>query len=151
MRQSCEVHPIKEWVVAMLLVSIGALVGCRGESRMDVVLVTGSVTFRGRPAEGAEVSFIGLDEALLTRDSPFPRATCTADGTFSLTSYETGDGAPPGRYRVTIVWKKSRSDDPELADDAPDVLGGRYASATDSPLVAEVETEPTHLPPFELK
>ena len=34
-----------------------------------------------------------------------PRSTSGSDGTFQITTYEPGDGAPPGEYAVGITWR----------------------------------------------
>ena len=82
-------------------VLVALLVGC-GETgdtnRPKTVPVTGSVTYNGQPVEGATVTFVtggsGGRGALGTTD---------ASGKFQLTTFEAGDGAIPGSYKVTIA------------------------------------------------
>ena len=125
--------------------------GCADSSRMKVYPVSGKVLYKGEPAVGAEIAFFGLDEALMTRASPFPKAVVTADGSFSLSSYAPGDGAPTGNYAITMVWKESQAADPEIRESARDTLRGRYASPETSGLAAEVQPRNNELPVFELK
>ena len=132
-----------------LLVLVALLTGC-SDGSLKPIPVSGTVLVDGQPAAGAEVAFFGTDEHLMVAEAPFPRAIVAEDGTFTLSSFEPGDGAPAGDYRVTIVWKKSDSDDPEIRDMAPDELGGRYSAPETSGLTATVPSEPGKLPPFEL-
>ncbi len=132
--------------VAGLIVS-----GCADSSRMKVYPVSGKVLYKGEPAVGAEIAFFGLDEELMTPAAPFPKAVVSADGTFSLSSYAPGDGAPTDNYAITIVWKKSEAADPEIRETARDTFRGRYASPETSGLAAEVQPRNNELPVFELK
>jgi len=137
----------------ILPLSIAGLIvgGCADSSRMKVYPVSGKVLYKGEPAVGAEIAFFGLDEELATPAAPFPKAVATADGSFSLSSYAPGDGAPTGNFAVTIVWKKSAAADPEIRETARDVLRGRYASPESSGLAAKVQPRNNELPVFELK
>lgn len=56
----------------------------------------------GKPAAGATVTLNPTTGAKLTA-TPF--AVVGDDGTFAVTSYSAGDGAPPGTYAVTVVWR----------------------------------------------
>ncbi len=125
--------------------------GCADSSRMKVYPVAGKVLYQGQPAVGAEIAIFGLDEELKTPEAPFPKAVVSADGSFSLSSYALGDGAPAGNYAITIVWKKSTAADPEIRESARDTLRGRYASPETSGLAAEVQPRNNELPVFELK
>jgi hypothetical protein len=135
--------------LAVLLLSLACLVGCGGGKGPTLYPVTGKVLVNGKPAHNATVVFhptAGGAEAVK------PHATVGADGTFSLTSFATGDGAPAGEYRVTVEWWQSpvkKAGDP----DAPPVnqLAAKYGKAESSGLVAQVQDGPTELKAFELK
>jgi len=83
------------------LVCVFVVVGC-GESgdgdRADRVAVTGTVTYNGTPVEGATVAFVpqGADTAGAT-------GRTDASGRYELTTFEPGDGAVPGSYKVKIA------------------------------------------------
>lgn len=82
--------------VACGLALIG-MVGCGGVSRPETVEVTGSVMYKGKPVEGAEVNFWGATA---------PRAATgvtDAEGKFTLSMFETGDGCMPGENVITII------------------------------------------------
>lgn len=119
-------------IVLLLLVT-----GCGDSRQMKVWPVSGRVLVNEKPATGVEVAFYGLDDNNQSV-APFPRAITNERGEFQLTSYENGDGAPAGRYSVTLVWPTSHSTDPETVDESRDRFRGKYASADTSTLTAEV-------------
>jgi hypothetical protein len=84
--------------------------------------VRGRVSFGGQPATGAEVLLWALDDAKLY--GVCPHATVQSDGTFQITTYKTGDGAPPGKYALTLTWPTPPA---RGMDDGPDRFRGRYA------------------------
>ncbi len=53
-----------------------------------------------------------------------PHAIVEPDGSFRLTTYRTGDGAPAGSYALTVSWPL-----PPVRgrEEGPDRLRGRYA------------------------
>jgi hypothetical protein len=134
------------------------LAGC-GADEVPVYHVRGKVLYRGKPAHRAEVVFLPVE------DDPNLAGLCihgTAgeDGTFELTTYRRGDGAPAGDYVVTVFWPRPRSsrpitgdpEDPESTElEGGDFLRGRYATRDVSKLRATVRAEKNELPPFDLK
>jgi hypothetical protein len=143
--------PLRALVSAVTLVWSLTL-GCSEPDRVSVYPVRGKVLYQGRPAAGAQIVFHAT-ASVASPTVPIPRATVQVDGTFELTTYQSGDGAPEGRYDVSIVWRGTvdSSGDPESGPDQVDRLGGRYADPDTSGLSAEVRPEETQLEPFELK
>jgi hypothetical protein len=134
------------------LLALVAVVGCGPpDGQMAVYPVSGSVTVAGQPASGAKVTLIGLDEKFNDPKSPIPTATVGGDGSFQITSYSAGDGAPDGNYRVVILWEESlpANDDPESAPKPKDKLGGKY-NHDNSELKVTIPAESATLPPFAL-
>lgn len=81
-------------------------IGCGGDGKPPTVAATGKVTFnKTTPPVGALVVFHPTDPVLGKAMSNRPVAEVGEDGTFALTTYERGDGAPPGEYGVTIDWR----------------------------------------------
>ena len=70
--------------------------GCE-EPGTPKVPVTGTVTFNGKPLDGAIVSFTPKTEGLPAS------ATTDAEGKYVLTTETNGDGAVIGEYAVTIA------------------------------------------------
>ena len=87
---------IRTLVLSLVLVT-PCLVGCGGSSgRPDLFKVTGTVTFKGAPVEGATVSFASDKARSAT-------GVTDANGKFSLMTFDTNDGAIAGEHSVTII------------------------------------------------
>ena len=110
--------------------------------------VTGTVFYNGTPAEGAQVTFVPQDDN--GPKKPRPGAQVKRNGSFRLSTYVSYDGAPAGRYAVTIVYRSpEKKENGENA--GPDMLSGRYADPKTTPLAAEVKEETNELAPFQIK
>ncbi len=139
-------------LAVVLLASVLAF-GCgqQGADRPKTVPVTGTVTHGGAPVEGATVAFqsaSGARGAVGVTD---------AGGKYTLTTFESGDGAVPGEYQVKIFKYKVEevseavgdvdSDDyvppaegegEEETAEAENLLPAKYADPTTSGLTATV-------------
>jgi hypothetical protein len=138
--------------------------------------VHGKVTYKGEPAAGAYV--------VLARDgSPAPgqpsaggeeppSATVEEDGRFTVSCGDRGYGAPPGKYKVLIMWPTGLGADEAKAREAaekkklgqrarisradkhamlaPDRLKGRYADPSKTPLTVDVKPETNNVPSIDL-
>lgn len=144
----------KEMTSLLSVAMLFAACGCGGQvdGRVAVYPVTGTVTVKGQPAEGAEVVLFVVGEALRGPEHPLPTGVVGPDGKFTLGSYGIGDGAPAGEYQVTIVWPDvdKAADSGREASSPRDRLKDRYAVPSQSGLTATVEAGPTELPPFKL-
>ncbi len=86
---------------------VSAAVGCGGGTGFEKpVPVTGKVVFQGKPVDGAMVTFLSKAEGTGRSAS----GQTAADGSFSLTTFKTGDGALPGDYIVTVSKVERGSD-----------------------------------------
>jgi hypothetical protein len=133
-------------VLLTLSLGISGLPGCAGDKRKPVFPVTGQVLVDGKPAENAIV-FFHNQEIPPSRADPRPCAVVGRDGCFRLTTYESDDGAPAGKYRVTVIWTtKSVVGD----GDEKNLLPARYMSPNTSGLTATIDEGPTQLAPFRL-
>ena len=79
-----------------LLLGGWVLVGCGESAGEPTVAVTGTVTQKGTPVEGAIVSFIGADGQTAV-------GLTDAAGKYSLTTRKKDDGAIPGDYKVSVT------------------------------------------------
>lgn len=86
-------------LVLMFLGSIGC--GASSDSNLDLVSVKGTLYLDGQTHGPAQLILtpVQVDE---NDKRPPVGGDVAADGSFTLTTYETGDGAPPGEYEVTI-------------------------------------------------
>ena len=104
--------------------------GDGGRKPPPAVPVTGTLTYKHPqkgpvPAAGALVVFNpipGDDKNLY-----FPQGTVRPDGSFALTTAADGDGAPPGEYGVTVLWKAGAKPSGGEERGGEDRLGRRYA------------------------
>ncbi|WZO98840.1 hypothetical protein EP7_000431 [Isosphaeraceae bacterium EP7] len=138
--------------LTMLLASV-AVVGCsKGPARLAVVPVTGKVTFKGVPPDGALVVFhptkpLPKQEGGL--ETPDPSGQVKPDGTFQLTTYDGNDGAPEGDYAVTIQWYKPVKSGADTKA-GPNVIPTKYGTPDSTPWKAKVDKTATELPPQEI-
>jgi hypothetical protein len=119
-------------------------VSCSGRDYGDrpPYAASGKVMVNDQPAKGALVI---LYESPPVPGRPAPQGTVGDDGTFVLSTYDPGDGAPAGDYKVSITWRTSRK------EGAMDRLNRAFANAETSGLVAKIEKKSNVLPPFDLK
>ena len=133
-------------IAPALLFAAFLVVGCGGDGRVPLFPANGSVQVDGKPAAGVVVRLVPAD-ALDDRDALQPFATTGDDGTFALGTYDKGDGAPAGRYKVTLF----QPDRPPGPSHPNDLLGGQYADAQRSGLEVVIAEGPNTLKPFEAK
>jgi hypothetical protein len=72
--------------------------GCNSTSNPDTYAVTGKVTKTGQPVAGATVTFVPQ-----SADGRAASGMTDASGVYKLTTFESGDGALPGSYKVSIT------------------------------------------------
>jgi hypothetical protein len=136
------------WLLAAWL----TLPGCRPSDQKPVYPVKGQLFVRSKPAEGALVILHPTENADPQQwTAGYPRGAVAADGSFEVSTYGEGDGAPAGQYTVLVQWRSAAAEgsDPEASN--ADRLGGRYLDPATSKLRATVEEKPTELPRFDLQ
>jgi len=112
------------WVSAVLVA------GCSGgEPRAPVFPASGKVSFAGEAPRGA---FVVLHPSQKDDKTPLPSAEVKDDGSFTLTTYDGGDGAPAGDYAVTIQWYKLVGKGSEVKA-GPNVIPPQYSKPETSP------------------
>jgi hypothetical protein len=127
-----------------------AFTGCgSGEPRVPVVAVTGKISFLGQAPAGAQVVLHPV--ATSGESNVVPSATVKEDGTFEISAYDQGDGAPPGDYIATVEWFRLVSTGEGGGGRGPNVLPAAYAHPTTSPIRVTVKPEATELPPIEIR
>jgi len=139
------------WRRFVVLASLGFLLlpACSNTSRQPVYPVRGQVLLEGRPAAQAVVTF---HPAGAGAELPRPSAKTDDEGRFTLTTYESGDGAPEGKYAVTVTWFRSSTGKPSEGDESMrNWLPPRYASPASSKLEATVSAGDNDLPPFQVR
>ncbi|PQO43071.1 hypothetical protein [Blastopirellula marina] len=129
---------------ALSLALLGWTLGCssKEEWHTDLVPAVGSVTVNGEIPVGAIINLHPVKGPVDKRASR-PSALVAEDGTYTLTTYEYGDGAPPGDYSFTILWPQ----DPKMGGLSPDRLGRVYATPTVSKLVVTIPSDGSPIEP----
>src|SRR5262245_47025480 len=100
---------VRDKTVRFMTVAGGLLallvVGC-STSKPEAISASGKVTYRkSTPPVGALVVFHPTNPDFEKKIGGKPFAKVKEDGTFTLTTYAEGDGAPEGDYGVTIDWR----------------------------------------------
>ena len=120
--------------------------GAPHEERPPLHPATGTLTINGKPAEGALLVFHPAAGREFDARGTRPRATVEADGTFEVTTYQSGDGAPAGDYRVAILWFA----DPDSSSPW-DRLGNRYANPDRTDIRVSITEGVNELKPIEIE
>lgn len=119
--------------------------GCGGEDwQAPTHPASGRITINGEPPVGAVVELHAVGGKPDVRNSR-PWAVVRDDGSYSLTTYERGDGAPAGQYAVTVKWPPDVSQ-PSLADR----LSGAYSQAERSRWTVTITEGANDLPPIDI-
>lgn len=113
------------WAVAGL--ALAALAGCSGSKETEsqpTVQTKGQLVYEGKPEEAKqfyeEVTLVFNPLVQANELNPiYPKATVKESGEFTLSTYKTGDGAPAGDYKITLVWKRGTA-----AARKKNILGG---------------------------
>ena len=126
-----------------MLPAVVVLNGCN-EARVPVYPVTGKVTFQGKPAAGAQVVLNPVHPP--AGDVVAPLGVANNDGTFSITVYEPGDGAPQGEYVATVQWFKMVGQ-----ASGPNILPKQYANPATSPVKLHVADRPVQIPTIAIR
>ncbi len=150
----------------LLLIAVGTMAtagGCGGKGRVSVSPVRGKVVYNGQGVAGTTVVFIPVDPANDKAQKLRPFAYGQNDGQFEIKTYKTGDGAPPGKYRVAIIVPQaggqgSMKDQPVTAESAaprpvvkvPLAIVRKYAKADTSGLEVTIQEGENNLDPFVL-
>jgi hypothetical protein len=91
-------NPRRFFLILMTSMSLLATVGCSSNNgqRPKVVRAGGVVHFNGQPLADAHVTFTN------TTDKVSAYARTDANGKFTLTTFEQGDGAVPGLQQISV-------------------------------------------------
>lgn len=130
--------------VLLLSAAVACLfvMGCGdGKSNPPTSAAKGKLTLKGEAVEGATIQFLPSSP-----DGKVASAKSEADGTFVLSTFETGDGAMPGQYKVTVrklvaVEQGVQKDGEHAGEPAfvnKDMLPKKYMSTDSSKLEFEV-------------
>lgn len=132
--------PSHSGMLSLLLLTIISLTaGCGQKGEHETAKVQGKVTLDGQPLK--------FGSLLFTPEGNFPSAegTIRPDGTYSLGTYGTNDGAVIAKHKVIITARAAGAfalpeDSVKGAAGTVSVVPERYGNAEKSGLVADVES-----------
>jgi hypothetical protein len=144
---------------AIALVSLLAVcllhAGCGGKSdRPRLYPVKGRLLVQGQPAAGARLALTpteNADPALWKMG--YPTAIVQADGSFAFSSYEEGDGAPAGNYKLIASWIEGDTgipDEDESTSPQKQLLDVKYTHPDTTPWSIVVEPKTNQLDTLEV-
>ncbi|BBO34378.1 hypothetical protein [Lacipirellula parvula] len=150
-KTKCVSRPGRRHGVGLLGVAIAlmAMAGC-GEAkpqRTAVFPAKGTITLKGEPAHGAIIAL--HPKSPLPAGVPAPRANVDKDGSFAVSTYDSGDGAPEGEYVLTVVWNKLIKNGGDVRI-GPNVIPTKYGNPTSSDLVVKVTAGENAIPAIQL-
>ncbi len=128
----------------LAIVLAGAGCGESGPPKVALHPASGKVIVDGQPAAGVQVRLRPAADPD-SIDALVPFGKTGEDGVYTLGTYEANDGAPTGRYKVTLFWP----DRPPGPSKAEDLLGGVYAQGRTTPLEATIVEGSNAIPTFE--
>lgn len=123
MSQRCLPACLLSPVLLVLLITASS---CRpdGPFHKETIRVSGQVFVDGQPP-GASVQIMAHESGGMDKEHPsVTQAITENDGKFSMTTYETGDGMPPGEYVLTFTWQEFNVF--SMSYGGPDKLNDRY-------------------------
>src|SRR4051812_3949022 len=116
-----------------LFVGLTLVAGCSddgfGRQRYSV---QGTVTYKGEKLAKGQIAFVPEAPDGQAASGPIE------DGYYSLSTLSPGDGALPGKYKVTVV---ARDSDPEKVRSAVQMKGMPPGAALPQPLIARAHKE----------
>lgn len=130
--------------LALISLIFLGVVGC--DSHPETAPASGKVSFNGEPLKFGSVMFQPVDGGQPAR------AEIKPDGSFEMSTYAEGDGAPLGKHRVRIMCSTAQDPSNPIEISANDVNPGKlliprkYTQLSSSGLIATVAANEN--PPF---
>ena len=132
----------------LILIAVGC--GTRGgPPRNSTHKVTGTVIVDGQPPMSSVQLTCHPTQGMNTKFPATTNAISDPDGKFAFSTYESGDGVPPGEYIVTIAWREFNP--VQMSFGGPDRLNGRYSDPAKSEIKLTVTDSPIDLGELQLK
>lgn len=140
-----------------MLLSVVLLTGCSSEGengQLPVFPVSGKIMVDGKNPKDAVVMLYNLENNKVAKEPilPRPKAVVREDGSFAISTYRTGDGAPEGEYVMVVTWKGDlkeydQDDDEEVIDRLPELVPKEYTLPVKSKLRVTVKKDEENVIP----
>ena len=116
------------WVYVLCVLTLG----CWDSGGPRRVPVNGTVEYNGNPLTSGSAVFVPVD----SNTGHSARGMINSDGGFELTTFDDGDGAVPGEYKVTVFSYDGMRDVPGSPFQAvgPSLIPERYNDANTTDL-----------------
>ena len=129
--------------IASLLIATS---GCGdGVTRIPTHKAQGQVLWEGKPLANAFVVLHPENPELVPA-----QASTDGAGNFTLTTFDTGDGAPAGDYKLTVAFYQPINQGGSLVP-GPNVMPPKYSDASSTELRVSIKEGENQLPPVTLK
>ncbi len=140
-REIPEPKIVRKAALVLILVLLGVIAYAiqPRDWKVETFESRGYVLINGKIPVNASIRFCASGDPVDSRESR-PWGLIDEFGAYSLTTYELYDGAPQGKYAVTIRWPA------DLTKPSPDRLLGKFSDDKDPPLVVEVKPRKNYLP-----
>ncbi len=128
-------------VLFLTIVTLGCGAnGPQGPEKQATVPATGVLKYRGKPVPDAHVQFQSLDGKVSSHGAT------DASGSFTLSTYGSQDGLPPGRYKVTAAAGILKEIEPGVLPDEPrggfkSPIPAKYANPSTTDILVEVKEQ----------
>ncbi|MBM3999403.1 MAG: carboxypeptidase regulatory-like domain-containing protein [Planctomycetes bacterium] len=135
--------PRARWSALVILAA--ACCACSGDksNRKETYPLTGTVLVDGQPAADLKVVLVD-DKGVDAANPTVSLAYTDASGKFAVSTYDQGDGVPPGDYTLTFEWGQLNMLSMEYG--GPDKLKGKYSDPKTSTIKVKVESgKPTDM------
>lgn len=110
--------------------------------------ISGTITYKGKPIGDAELNFFPEEKEF--PETVRPKAKSTVDGKFTVWTYQQGDGAPVGSYKVTVIHNEVTVSKGTIVA-KPNDLPPKYARLDSTDIILRIEPGQKELPPIDLK
>ncbi len=112
------------------------------------VPTSGTVTYKDKPLSNAKVIFSPNDPG---KGRP-AEAMTKSDGSYQLSTFEAGDGAMAGEYKIAVLAVETPSDPGTKNADAKSVIPAKYTKPATSGLTATIAAgDKTKTVPIDIK
>lgn len=133
---------------ALLLTPLLSGCGKQKQPWETVYPAKGIVTFKGKPIANAEIALFPQGDSM--PDTVRPKGKTTEAGEFVVWTYQQGDGAPAGNYKVTVV-HHDVVEQRDVLITKPNDLPRKYATLETTDLEVVIGQNETEIPPIDLK
>ena len=132
----------------VIIAALALLSGCEPSAPLQCHPVRGKVVRNGKPVVEAMVVFHPVVARPEVKQKPL--AFTDEAGEFAITTFQQGDGAPTGQYRITVEQRAPKMVGEEMVREGPNLLPRRFGDPNASGLTIDVAEGDNVAPPIEI-